>query len=91
MDDKTAFEAATEIQKSANHPEKVDLHRLTASFAFGVPFEDVTPEQRAHAKHRNFALLYGGSARKQATAMGVSRAASMAVNFRRVYGIPDDL
>lgn len=40
---------------------KKDLHRLTASIAFGVAYDDVTDEQRQVAKTLNFAILYGSS------------------------------
>lgn len=37
----------------------VDLHKLTASRMFGVPFEDVTKDQRQRAKALNFGMVYG--------------------------------
>jgi len=36
-----------------------DIHRKTAAEMFGVPEDEVTPEQRRAAKNRNFPLLYG--------------------------------
>ena len=36
-----------------------DVHRRTASKIFGVPPEQVTPEQRARAKTINFGVIYG--------------------------------
>ncbi len=36
-----------------------DLHTLTASIIFGVPFEEVTDEQRRVGKTINFAVIYG--------------------------------
>ncbi|MBO4356499.1 MAG: DNA polymerase I, partial [Clostridia bacterium] len=36
-----------------------DIHRITASQVFGVPFEDVTPELRKRAKAVNFGIVYG--------------------------------
>jgi DNA polymerase-1 len=36
-----------------------DIHRRTASEVFGVPFEDVTGEQRSAAKAVNFGIVYG--------------------------------
>ncbi len=39
-----------------------DIHRLTASQVFGVPFSDVTPFQRSSAKAVNFGIIYGISA-----------------------------
>lgn len=37
----------------------IDIHRLTASQAFGVPVEDVTPLMRSKAKAVNFGIVYG--------------------------------
>lgn len=39
-----------------------DIHRITASQVFGVPFEEVTPLQRRNAKAVNFGIVYGISA-----------------------------
>ena len=36
-----------------------DIHRLTASQVFHVPFEEVTPQQRRNAKAVNFGIVYG--------------------------------
>ena len=36
-----------------------DIHRITASKVFHVPFEDVTPLQRRNAKAVNFGIVYG--------------------------------
>ncbi len=36
-----------------------DIHRITASKVFGVPFEEVTPLQRRNAKAVNFGIVYG--------------------------------
>jgi len=36
-----------------------DVHRRTAAKIFGVPPEEVTPEQRARAKTINFGVIYG--------------------------------
>ena len=34
-----------------------DIHKTTASLAFGVPYDDVTKEQRQHAKRTGFGQL----------------------------------
>ena len=39
--------------------EAEDIHRLTASQVFHVPFEEVTPLQRRNAKAVNFGIVYG--------------------------------
>ncbi len=36
-----------------------DIHRRTAAEVLGIPFVDVTPEQRSHAKAVNFGIIYG--------------------------------
>ena len=36
-----------------------DIHRLTASQVFGVPFDEVTSTQRSNAKAVNFGIVYG--------------------------------
>lgn len=39
--------------------ESQDIHRLTASQVFHVPFDEVTPLQRRNAKAVNFGIVYG--------------------------------
>ena len=39
--------------------EARDIHRITASQVFHVPFEEVTPLQRRNAKAVNFGIVYG--------------------------------
>ena len=39
--------------------EAQDIHRITASQVFHVPFEEVTPLQRRNAKAVNFGIVYG--------------------------------
>lgn len=36
-----------------------DIHRMTASQVFHVPFDEVTPLQRSNAKAVNFGIVYG--------------------------------
>ncbi|HEY9722597.1 MAG TPA: DNA polymerase [Oscillatoriaceae cyanobacterium] len=49
----------------------VDLHRMTASEMFCVPFDTVTKTQRGQAKSINFGLVYGRGAPSLAGQLGV--------------------
>lgn len=48
-----------------------DIHAVTAAAVFGVPVEEVTADQRRHAKTINFAVIYGQSAFSTAAMLGV--------------------
>ena len=50
-----------------------DVHRATAARIFHVAPEEVTAEQRRHAKVANFGIIYGISAFGLAQRMGISR------------------
>jgi len=39
----------------------IDIHNMTASSVFGVPFDRITPDMRRQAKIINFATIYGVS------------------------------
>ena len=39
--------------------EAQDIHRMTASQVFHIPFDEVTPLQRRNAKAVNFGIVYG--------------------------------
>jgi DNA polymerase-1 len=41
------------------YKEAKDIHRITASEVFHIPFEQVTPAQRSSAKAVNFGIVYG--------------------------------
>lgn len=41
------------------YKEEEDIHRITASQVFHVPFEEVTSQQRRNAKAVNFGIVYG--------------------------------
>ncbi|MBO6041273.1 MAG: DNA polymerase I, partial [Oscillospiraceae bacterium] len=49
-----------------------DVHRVTASQVFGIPFEEVTAEERRRAKAVNFGIVYGISAFSLSQDIGVS-------------------
>lgn len=53
-----------------------DIHRRTAAQVLGIPFADVTPEQRSHAKAVNFGIIYGISDYGLARQLGISRKAA---------------
>ena len=48
-----------------------DIHRVTASQVFGVPFDEVTSAMRSQAKAVNFGIVYGMSAFSLAQDIGV--------------------
>lgn len=51
-----------------------DIHRTTASQIFGIPFEEVTAQQRRAAKAVNFGIIYGISPYGLANNLGISAA-----------------
>lgn len=51
-----------------------DIHRITASQVFHVPFDEVTPQQRRNAKAVNFGIIYGISAFGLSQDLSISRA-----------------
>jgi DNA polymerase-1 len=70
--------------------EGLDLHRMTASEMFWVPYERVSKEQRAQAKGINFGLMYGRGAQSLAQTLGVSREQAKALMkrfFERYRGV----
>jgi len=60
-----------------------DIHAATAAAIYGIPLEQVTKDQRRHAKAINFGLIYGMSA------FGLSRSTDLtlgeAENFVKEY------
>jgi DNA polymerase-1 len=50
-----------------------DIHAATASHVFGVPIEEVTPDQRRRAKVFNFGVLYGLSEFGLSSREGITR------------------
>jgi DNA polymerase-1 len=69
-----------------------DVHRRTASDVFAVAPDQLTSEQRRHAKVINFGLIYGMSAFGLAAALGVERSAAqqyMDRYFARYPGVAE--
>lgn len=67
--------------------EAQDIHRLTASQVFHVPFEEVTPLQRRNAKAVNFGIVYGISSFGLSQDLSISRkeAAEYIENYFETY------
>ncbi|RMG31277.1 MAG: DNA polymerase I [Gammaproteobacteria bacterium] len=67
-----------------------DIHRATAAEVFGVPEDQVTPEQRRTAKVINFGLIYGMSPFGLAKQLGIDRGAAqdyVELYFARYPGV----
>ncbi len=54
--------------------EAQDIHRMTASQVFHIPFDEVTPLQRRNAKAVNFGIVYGISSFGLSQDLSISRA-----------------
>lgn len=50
-----------------------DFHRATASKVYGVPYDEVTADQRRNAKTVNFSITYGAGATNLSRQLGISR------------------
>ncbi len=50
-----------------------DIHQATAARVFGVPLDQVTPEQRRAAKTVNFSIIYGAGAVNLSNQLGIKR------------------
>ena len=50
-----------------------DIHRITASQVFHIPFDEVTPLQRRNAQAVNFGIVYGISSFGLSQALSISR------------------
>lgn len=60
----------------ASFQNNEDIHRSTAAKVFQVPLEEVSREQRSHAKTVNFGIIYGVSAFGLSNQTNLSRAES---------------
>lgn len=50
-----------------------DIHRATAARVFGIPFEEVSREQRYRAKTVNFSIIYGAGSTNLAQQLNIPR------------------
>lgn len=57
----------------AAYRQTEDIHRITASEVFHVPFDEVTPLQRRNAKAVNFGIVYGISSFGLSQDLSISR------------------
>jgi DNA polymerase I len=67
-----------------------DVHRRTAAEVNGIAPEDVSADQRAHAKAINFGIIYGSSAFGIANQLGIAQAEAQATidrYFARYQGV----
>lgn len=64
-----------------------DIHRITASQVFNIPFEEVTEQERRNAKAVNFGIVYGISSfgLSQDLSISVKEAANYMENYFRTY------
>lgn len=64
-----------------------DIHKSTASKVFNVPLDEVTREQRSHAKTINFGIIYGVSAfgLSNQTSLSRSESASLIEAYYKTY------
>jgi len=53
--------------------KKQDIHRATAARVYGVPYEEVTADQRRNAKTVNFSIIYGAGATNLSRQLDISR------------------
>ena len=56
-----------------------DIHRATAAKVFGIPYEEVSKEQRYRAKTVNFSIIYGAGSTNLSKQLGISRNESKAL------------
>jgi DNA polymerase-1 len=50
-----------------------DIHRATAARVFGIPYDEVSKEQRYRAKTVNFSIIYGAGSTNLSRQLGISR------------------
>ncbi len=64
-----------------------DFHRATAAKVYGVPYDEVTSEQRRNAKTVNFSITYGAGATNLSRQLAISRkdATDLIQNYFREF------
>ena len=64
-----------------------DIHRATAAKVYGIPYDEVTPEQRRNAKTVNFSIIYGAGATNVSQQLGIKRseAKTLIENYFQQY------
>ena len=69
------------------YKEAQDIHRMTASQVFHIPFDEVTPLQRRNAKAVNFGIVYGISSFGLSQDLSITRkeAAQYIENYFETY------
>ncbi|MGN0201900.1 MAG: DNA polymerase I [Candidatus Cryptobacteroides sp.] len=66
----------------------VDVHKATAAKIFGIPVEEVTPDQRRIAKTANFGIMYGISAFGLAQRLRIGRSEARRIIDDYFAGFP---
>ena len=75
-----------EIARQIN--EGKDIHKVTASMVFGVPYDEVTKAQRGPCKNVTFGILYGQTVGALATALRITVKEAEALVKRFFEGLP---
>jgi len=65
-----------------------DVHQRTASVIFGIPFENVTKEQRSTGKTINFGLLYGAGPQRIGKELNISTYEAKEIVDRYFQNLP---
>ena len=71
-----------------SYKNKVDMHTATACILYNLKPEEVTKEQRTHAKTMNFAILYGTSDYGLAKTLGVTENEANSMKMKIISGYP---
>ena len=67
-----------------------DIHRATAAKVYGVPYDEVTSDQRRNAKTVNFSILYGAGSTNISRQLGIPRNEAKELidqYFKTYYGL----